>query len=154
MERTLVVAAIIVDDLATPRRVLGARRVRPARLAGRWEFPGGKVEPGETPTDALARELREELDATVELGRELPGPLPEGWHVTERHVMRLWFARLTSGEPEPLAEHDELRWLTPATLGDVPWLDGDVPIVDALRPLLSDDVGDRPDDVGDGRAST
>ncbi|MGP7959356.1 (deoxy)nucleoside triphosphate pyrophosphohydrolase [Sanguibacter sp. A247] len=136
MERTRVVAAIIVDDLVAPTRVLGARRVRPERLAGRWEFPGGKVEPGESVLGALRRELHEELAVAVEIGTELAGPHADGWHVTERHTMRLWFATLASPEPVPLTEHDELRWLDAATLDDVPWLDGDVEIVDALRPIL------------------
>lgn len=136
MERTHVVAAIIVDDLDAPTRVLGARRVRPERLAGRWEFPGGKVEPGESSHAALVRELHEELAVTVRVGEELTGPHDDGWHVTDRHAMRLWFAVLTSPEPVPLAEHDALRWLDATTLGDVPWLDGDLEIVEALRPLL------------------
>ena len=136
MERTHVVAAIIVDDLDAPTRVLGARRVRPERLAGRWEFPGGKVEPGESSYAALVRELQEELAVTVLVGDELRGPHDDGWHVTDRHAMRLWFAVLTSPEPVPLTEHDELRWLDATTLGDVPWLDGDLEIVETLRPML------------------
>jgi len=137
MRRTRVVAAIVVDDLDAPTRVLGARRVRPERLAGRWEFPGGKVEPGETAHAALVRELREELAVTVRLGAELHGPHEDGWHVTDRHAMRLWFATLVGPDPVPLAEHDELRWLDAASLDDVPWLDGDLEIVATLRPLLT-----------------
>src|SRR5690606_40037615 len=61
------------------------------------------------PTQALHRELREELGVTVELGDELVGPDHGTWIITDRHVMRLWFARITAGEPLPLVEHDELR---------------------------------------------
>ena len=128
----LVVAAVIVDDLARPTAFLGARRSRPAHLAGRWEFPGGKVDPGEAPEQALHREICEELGVTVELGDEVVGPDAGGWTITDRHVMRLWFARVVSGDPAPLVEHDELRWLTPAEFGDVPWLDGDVRIVEHI----------------------
>jgi 8-oxo-dGTP diphosphatase len=136
-DRRLVVAAAIMDDLERPTRLLAARRSRPAEVAGRWEFPGGKVDAGETPVEALHRELLEELGITVELGDELPGPDDGAWIITDRHVMRLWFARLTAGEPIPLVEHDELRWLELGELFDVDWLDGDVRIVEAL----ADDVG-------------
>ena len=71
----LVVAAAIVDDLARPQRLLAARRRAPAELAGGWEFPGGKVEPDETPVAALHRELREELAVSVRLGAEVLGPV-------------------------------------------------------------------------------
>ena len=72
----LVVAAAIVDDLIAPTRVLAARRVEPRALAGGWEFPGGKVEPGEDPVAALHRELAEELQVRVRpRGRAAP---PDG----------------------------------------------------------------------------
>lgn len=130
--RRLVVAAAVVDDLAAPRLLLAARRSRPVELAGRWEFPGGKVDPGETPVEGLHRELREELGVQVELGAELLGPDDGGWNITDRHVMRLWLARIVAGEPEPLVEHDALRWLSVGEWGSVDWLDGDVRIVEAL----------------------
>ncbi|MFE4464131.1 (deoxy)nucleoside triphosphate pyrophosphohydrolase [Oerskovia sp. NPDC056781] len=132
ISRRLVVAAAVVDDLTTPRLLLAARRSRPVELAGRWEFPGGKVDPGETPVDGLHRELREELGVQVELGDELAGPDEGGWNITDRHVMRLWLARIVAGEPEPLVEHDALSWLPTGEWGSVDWLDGDVRIVDAL----------------------
>lgn len=130
----LVVAAAIVDDLSRPTTLMAARRSRPEHLAGRWEFPGGKVDPGETPVDALHRELNEELGVRVDLGAEMVGPDGGAWKITDRHVMRLWFARVVEGEPRPLIEHDELSWLMPSTFFDVPWLDGDVRIVEALEP--------------------
>ncbi|QAY64032.1 (deoxy)nucleoside triphosphate pyrophosphohydrolase [Xylanimonas allomyrinae] len=135
--RRLVVAAIIVDDILTPTRLLAARRSRPAELAGRWEFPGGKMDPHETPVEALHRELHEELGVVVELGDELPGPDDGAWIITDRHVMRLWFARVTGGEPAPLSEHDHLRWLDARALFSVDWLDGDVRIVSALASMLA-----------------
>ena len=131
----LVVAAAIVDDLIAPRRLLTARRSAPKSLAGRWEFPGGKVETGEDHHEALHRELAEELGITVALGREILGPAEGGWPVTSRHVMRVWLAVITTGEPAPLADHDEIRWLEPEAWHEVPWLDADVPIVTAARLL-------------------
>lgn len=133
MGRKLVVAAALVDDLGAPTALLAARRSRPVELAGMWEFPGGKVDPGETPVAALHRELAEELGVEVELGDEVVGPDDGGWIITDRHVMRLWLARVTAGEPEPLVEHDELRWLRRGELMDVPWLTGDVRIVEHLQ---------------------
>lgn len=131
----LVVAAAIVDDLARPRRLLAARRSAPKSLAGRWEFPGGKVEPGETHHEALHRELAEELGVVIRIGREVPGPADGAWPITAQHLMRVWLAQIDAGEPAPLLDHDEIRWLEPDSWHAVPWLDGDVPIVHAVHRL-------------------
>jgi 8-oxo-dGTP diphosphatase len=134
---TTVVAAAIVDDLDAPRLLLAARRSDRQHLAGRWEFPGGKVDPGETAVQALHRELREELGVTVELGSELVGPDDGAWRLSSRYTMRLWLARITAGVPEPLVEHDELRWLAPEEWLELPWLDADIRIVEALLASLA-----------------
>jgi 8-oxo-dGTP diphosphatase len=112
--------------------LLAGRRSRPIELAGRWEFPGGKVDEGETPFEALHRELAEELGVKAELADEIVGPDDGAWPITDRHVMRLWLARVVEGEPAPIEVHDALRWLPRGQWFDVPWLDGDVPIVEAL----------------------
>ena len=132
MAPVLVVAAAIVDDLDDPYALLAARRATPASLAGRWEFPGGKVDAGESPVQALHRELREELGVRVTLGDEVVGPDEGAWRLSETYAMRLWFAEVSAGTPEPLVEHDELRWLPRAHWLDVPWLDADVRIVEHL----------------------
>lgn len=131
-EPVLVVAAAVVDSVDRPRRLLAARRHRPTTLAGRWEFPGGKVDPGETPQQALHRELREELGIGVRLGHEVPPADGGAWRISARYRLRLWLAEVTEGEPQPLVEHDELRWLDAGRWLDVDWLDPDVPIVEAL----------------------
>ena len=132
-----VVGAAIVDDLARPTRLLAARRTEPSALAGGWEFPGGKVDPGEEHTTALRRELLEELGVAVELGERLEGPLEGGWPLGDDFVIRVWWARVVEGEPQPLEDHDALRWLGPADLYAVPWLPADLPIVHAAQARLA-----------------
>ncbi len=133
----LVVGAILVDDLERPTRVLAGRRTGPPALAGRWEFPGGKVEPGESPAAALRRELAEELGLDVRLGRELTGPGESGWPIGPDALLRLYFA-LADGEPKAGdGSHDRFRWLSRETLLEVDWLSSDRAAVAALGRALS-----------------
>ncbi len=135
IELIRVVGGAVVDSLADPGRLLVARRTTPPQFAGMWEFPGGKQEPGETPERALHRELREELGVGVRLGAELAAAAATGWPLNERAAMRVWFAELADGDPRPLEDHDELRWVDladrDAVLG-LPWIPADRPIVEAL----------------------
>lgn len=140
MTRRLVVGAAVVDDLAVPTRLLAARRSAPEQLAGGWELPGGKVDEGEGLDDALHRELMEELGVRVELGAVVPGPLDGGWPLGENYLMHVRLAAVTAGEPAPLEDHDELRWLRPGELESVGWLRDDLPVVRELHRLLTGDL--------------
>lgn len=128
-----VVAAALVDDLYAPRRLLAARRTEPAFLAGGWELPGGKVDPGESDEQALVRELGEELGVTVQLGAAVPGPDVGGsWPVAGPYRLWVRWARVLEGDPQPLEGHDLLRWLDWPAWDGVAWLPTNVPIVAAL----------------------
>jgi 8-oxo-dGTP diphosphatase len=127
----LVVGAAIVAD----GRVLAARRAPPHPLAGRWEFPGGKVKPEEQPAAALRRELAEELGVEASVGRTI-GPtvaVPGGRRLTV-HLAG------TDKVPTGSTDHDELRWVGPEEIGDLDWLDPDWPIVAAVREHLLDGI--------------
>ncbi|WP_399929112.1 (deoxy)nucleoside triphosphate pyrophosphohydrolase [Streptomyces kanamyceticus] len=123
MNERIVVGAALYDD----GRLLAARRSAPPELAGGWELPGGKVEPGERCEDALVRELREELGVEAEVVERVPGQ----WPLAKGYVLRVWTARLLSGVAEPLQDHDELCWLAPDQVWSVDWLTADVPAVTA-----------------------
>lgn len=111
--------------------MLASRRTGPPHLAGLWEFPGGKVDAGETDAEALARELREELGCEAVIGARIGPDLLIG----ETAVLRIYLAHLTAGEPQ-LLDHDAHRWLTAGELDDVPWIPVDAPVVEELRRLL------------------
>ena len=125
--RRLVVAAAIVRG----GRVLATRRTAPPELAGRWELPGGKVEPGETRAAALEREIAEELGCPVAVTGWLHGEAPIG----ATHTLVVATARLVGEEPDPV-EHDRLRWLAADELGEVDWLEPDRPFLPELAALL------------------
>src|SRR3954468_16557655 len=119
----VVVGAAILRD----GRVLAARRTSPPEAAGRWELPGGKVEPGETPEAAVVREVAEELGCRIAVSGWLPERVPIG----DRHVLTVALARLVDGEPVP-HEHDEVRWLAAGEVDSVDWLDPDRPFLVGL----------------------
>jgi 8-oxo-dGTP diphosphatase len=126
--RALVVGAAVIQG----GLLLAARRTTPPEAAGRWELPGGKVDPGETATHALIREIEEELGCTVAVGRWLEGAQPIG----TSYVLRIAVCRVAVGSPRPGDDHDELRWLAPDELDDLDWLEPDRPFLPTLRPLL------------------
>lgn len=136
MGHQLVVGAVILDNLKSPRRVLGARRTGPKGFCGRWEFPGGKVEDGENPESALLRELKEELGVDLVIGSELCNPEGRTWPISNELEMRLWLTVVDGAPPTPGDDHDALAWLDSGTIESIDWLDADRAAISELRRLL------------------
>ncbi len=130
--RPVVVGVALLRGVPPHVEVLAAERGYPSQLAGQWEFPGGKVEPGEDEIAALRRECREELGVEIEIGERIG---PDVTVVGGGAILRVWTGRITAGAAVP-TEHSSLRWLTKPQLYDVAWLAPDAPIVDALAELL------------------
>jgi 8-oxo-dGTP diphosphatase len=126
----VVAAALVHGD---PPRLLAAQRSYPAALAGRWELPGGKAEPGEDERAALARECSEELGVRVEIRAAGDVPTTDG-----RGVLRTYWASLADSgtRPQPL-EHSALRWLRVEEMYDVEWLPADLPILAELHDRIT-----------------
>ena len=128
MKTVNVVAAIIHDEnciFATQRGY--------GEFKGGWEFPGGKVESGETPEQALAREIREELDTEIEVGEYLD--TIEYDYPTFHLSMRCYWCTIKSGNLV-LKEHEAAKWLTKDTLDSVEWLPADNTIIEKIRVKL------------------
>ncbi|GAB3659499.1 (deoxy)nucleoside triphosphate pyrophosphohydrolase [Nocardioides korecus] len=122
---------VVAVAVTTPGRVLAARRSGPPALAGRWELPGGKVDPGETPDAAAVREVAEELGCRVEVTGRLEGRSVVG----EDLVLVAVTARLVSGDPVP-HEHGAVRWLRADQLDEVDWVGADRVFLPELCGLL------------------
>jgi 8-oxo-dGTP diphosphatase len=130
---TLLVAAVALID--SEGRVLLARRPEGKPLAGLWEFPGGKVAPGETPEEALIRELREELG--IDVSAACLGPFTFASHTYEKFhlLMPLYLCRRWQGQVTAM-EGQALAWVRPARLGDYAMPPADIPLVAMLRDFL------------------
>ncbi|WP_372729220.1 (deoxy)nucleoside triphosphate pyrophosphohydrolase [Nocardioides sp.] len=124
-------ATVVGAAIVRAGQVLAARRTAPPELAGRWEFPGGKVDLGESDSAALVREIHEELGCTVEVAGWLCGSAPIG----ERLVLRVAVVHLTAGEPVP-REHDAVRWVAADELAGLDWLEPDRPFLAELAGWL------------------
>jgi mutator protein MutT len=123
-----VVAGVIVKN----RRILLARRLPGGAHGGLWELPGGKVEEGEKPEEALRRELREELGIAV----RVHGPVLETLHAYPHRTIRLaaYWCRIAAGEPRPL-ECAEIAWVFPAEMDPYPMPEADEPLRKLLKSM-------------------
>lgn len=112
---------------------LACLRPHGKHLGGLWEFPGGKIDPGESPETALIRELLEELAVVVEVGEPFS---PVIWHYPDMTIRLLPFrCRIIKGEPRAL-EHEDVQWFFPKDFAALNWADADLPI---LREIFAPD---------------
>lgn len=123
-------AAVIVDG----ESVLCAQRGPEGEQGGLWEFPGGKVEPGETPAAALAREIREELGCEIDVGAEVTTTTHAYRSITI--ALTTYYCRLVSGDPTP-HEHAAIRWERRDRLEGLDWAPADLP---AMRLVMQSDA--------------
>ncbi len=128
----LVVAVALVDN---DGRVLLAQRPEGKKLAGMWEFPGGKVEPNETPEAALLRELREELGLDISAACLAPFAFASHSYDDFHLLMPLYVCRRWVGQPQG-REGQALKWVRPLQMRDLPMPPADLPLVAMLRDLL------------------
>ena len=126
-ELTFVTAAVIEEQ----GKVLIARRKVGDRFGGRWEFPGGKIEPGELPEEALKRELREELDIEVQVGDLI---CSFAFRIHDINMELMAFRTIRLAGTIVCREHDEIRWVDPAELPSFEMTEPDRRVVSALYP--------------------
>jgi len=126
MKKVDVVGAVITNEKG---EILCAKRSQQMSLPGMWEFPGGKMEPGETPEESLAREIREELGCEIQVGALISDDVYEYPTVAVRLIT--YYAKVISGTPVA-KEHERLEWVSEADLMKLEWAPADVPTVKKL----------------------
>lgn len=128
MKTIQVVAAVICDSVKKKHKIFATARGY-GEFKGGWEFPGGKIEEGETPTQALKREIMEELDTEISVG-ELIDTIE--FDYPEFHLsMDCFWCEIISGNLV-LKEHEAARWLTKEQLNDVKWLPADITLIEKI----------------------
>ena len=132
LKLTLVIACALVD---TDGRVLIAQRAEGGSMAGLWEFPGGKLEPGERPEECLIRELKEELDIDTEASCLAPFVFASHGYDDFHLLMPLYLCRRWEGVVKPLV-HQDLKWVRANELTKYPMPPADEPLIAHLRDLL------------------
>ena len=133
MKTIKVVAAIICKDMERKNRIFATARGY-GDLKGGWEFPGGKVEPGETPQQALKREIMEELSTEIKVG-ELIDTI-EYDYPTFHLTMDCFWDEVITGQLE-LKEAEAAKWLTKDQLESVAWLPADITLIDKIRQYMN-----------------
>lgn len=126
MKQVEVVGAVIVNDEGN---ILCALRSENMSLGGMWEFPGGKIEPGETHQETLIREIREELGCEISVEEFVAECLHE--YPTVRVHLYTYYATVSSGAPSP-QEHEKLEWIPVERLRDLNWAPADLPTVEKV----------------------
>ena len=132
MKTVKVAAAIICDDMKEKNKIFATARGY-GELKGGWEFPGGKVEPGETSQQALIREIIEELDTEIKVGELID--TVEYDYPTFHLSMDCFWAEVKAGHLE-LKEAEEAKWLTKDQLDSVTWLPADILLIDQIRKCM------------------
>ena len=138
MKTIKVVAAIICNDMERKNKIFATARGY-GDLKGGWEFPGGKVEPGETPQQELKREIMEELSTEIKVG-ELIDTI-EYDYPTFHLSMDCFWAEVITGRLE-LKEAEAAKWLTKDQLESVAWLPADITLIDKIRQYMNEDGED------------